>query len=349
MRVVQVGCGKMSQYLMRYVRERKGEMVGAFDVSDRVIGKDIGEIMGEGPTGVKVQPVEQMDSALKKLNADVAIVATHSPVAKLYSTFEILAANQVNAVSLSEELFYAWDSNPNMAKKIDALAKANKVTFTGSGYRDVSGGSLIMALAATAASIKTIHGVSRINADDYGYDTVLAGGVGLSMPEFEKAILEKSNVSGEEMARLIEAGTFEPSHMWPVSGWIASALGLHVRSITQKTEATTEPQEIYSKALQRTIKAGDATGTRTVVAMETEEGTDIKIEWVGKVLLPGEFDVNEWRIEGEPDMRFVMEKPATVEMTCACAVNRLPDVIAAEPGYITTEKMPSLRFHRTFD
>ena len=56
-RVVQYGAGKMSRYLMRYVIEHDGELVGAFCRNKNHIGKDVAEIIGNGfPTvGVKVE------------------------------------------------------------------------------------------------------------------------------------------------------------------------------------------------------------------------------------------------------------------------------------------------------
>ena len=45
-------------------------------------------------------------------------------------------------------------------------------------------------------------------------------------------------------------------------------------------------------------------------------------------------------MEGEPDTTLVVNRPATVELTCATLINRIPMLIDAEPGYITTEKMP---------
>ncbi|PIE01433.1 MAG: dihydrodipicolinate reductase [Acidobacteria bacterium] len=348
MRVVQVGCGKMSAYSMRYVMERGGELVGAYDVYDKVIGKDVSEIIGCEPTGVKIEHVDDLDASLKRVKPDIAVITTKSLIASIYPVIEVLAKNKVNGISICEEFFYAWDSNPTVSKKVDKIAKENGVTFTGSGYQDVSWGSMVTALAATAASIKTIHGISSYNLEDYGLETAAMHGAGLSTEEFDKQILEVNNVSEEETKRLIEKGEFLPGYMWPVNGWVASSLGLTVKSITQKAEATTYTTDLYSNTLKKNIPAGQPTGLRTIVTTETEEGVKIVTECIGRVFSPDEKDVNEWIIKGEPDMRFVMEEPATVEMTCACCINRLPDVIAAEPGYVTSEKMQDLKFRRKF-
>lgn len=348
MKVVQVGCGKMSVYTMRYVIERGGELVGAYDVFDGVIGKDVGELIGSAPIGVKVENIKDLDASLKKVQPDIAVITTKSLIASIKPELEVLAKNHVNAVSICEELFYGWDSNPKVAEELDRIAKENGVTITGSGYQDVSWGSMPLALAATSASIKKIHGISSYDLEDYGLETASQHGAGLTMAEFNEKILKVNTVTDEAFRELAAKGEFLPGYMWPVNGWIASALGLHVTKRYQTGEATTHDKDLYSNTLGRTIPAGDATGLKTITTFETEEGIDIVTECIGAVFAENEFDVNDWRIEGEPDMRFVMERPATVEMTCACAVNRLPDIIAAEPGYITSEKMADLKFRSKF-
>ena len=40
----------------------------------------------------------------------------------------------------------------------------------------------------------------------------------------------------------------------------------------------------------------------------------------------------------------VVNKPATVELTCGTIVNRIPDVINAPAGFVTTSRMPVLKY-----
>ena len=90
--------------------------------------------------------------------------------------------------------------------------------------------------------------------------------------------------------------------------------------------------------------AGDATGMSAVVTTETKEGITLETECIGKVYGPDEYDKNIWTVCGEPDTTIVVERPATVELTCASIVNRLPDVVNAKSGYVPTEQISELCF-----
>ena len=77
-----------------------------------------------------------------------------------------------------------------------------------------------------------------------------------------------------------------------------------------------------------------------IVTTETEEGITLETQCLGYVYGPEDFDKNEWSFHGEPDTTVIVNRPATVELTCATLVNRIPMLIDAPAGYITTEKMP---------
>ena len=89
-----------------------------------------------------------------------------------------------------------------------------------------------------------------------------------------------------------------------------------------------------------TIPKGACTGMSAVVTTTTKEGIVIESECIGKVYDKDEFDCNDWTVEGEPNTRVVIERPSTVELTCASVVNRIPDVLMSPAGYFTTEYMP---------
>ena len=338
--MVQYGCGKMSAYTMRYALEKGVKIVGAFDINPSIIGKDISQIIGnDKKLNVKIDKAENFEEFLNTHDVDVVIVTTTSLFEENYPIYEICAKNGVNAISTCEEAFYAQNSNPKLAKKLDKLAKETGCTICGSGYQDVFWGNLISVLAGATHKITKIKGKSSYNVEDYGISLAKVHGAGLDVKAFEKEIASADNITSEERQKLINQGKFSPSYMWNVNGWLCSKLGLHIISQTQKCIPQIAKRNINSSTLGMTIKKGDCTGMSAVVTTTTKEGITIESECIGKVYDKDEFDCNDWTIEGEPSTRVVIERPSTVELTCATVVNRITEVLCAEPGYTTTDKM----------
>ena len=348
-KVVQYGAGKMSVYTMRYVYEKGGEVVGAVDVNPVVIGKDIGEIIGSENKGVKIVDVKDAEEMLKQTNPDIVIVETMSLIKDVEDALMLCAKLGINAITTCEEAFFPMNSNPGITTKLDELAKQNNCTITGSGYQDIYWGQLISSIAGSTQTIKKIKGSSSYNVEDYGIALAKAHGAGLTMQEFDEQVASVDRISDEERQEMINKGEYLPSYMWNVNGWLCEKLGLTVKRQTQKTVPQTYKEDIYSSTLGMTVKAGDATGMSAVVTTETEEGIVIESECIGKVYSKEDFDKNEWTIEGEPNTTIVVNRPATVELTCASIVNRLVDVINAKPGYVPTEQIGELNFKKTLD
>lgn len=339
---MQYGCGKMSRFLMRYAMNKGAELIAAFDMNPAVVGKDVSEIIGNGypEVGIKVSSAEMADALMKEHHPDVCIIATRSTVAELEEIFTICAKNGVNAITTCEEALYPWNSSPALTKKLDELAKAGGCTLTGVGYCDLYWGTMVTNLAGSSFDITTIKGSSWYNVEDYGIALAEGHGAGLSAKEFADEIGKYNDLSSEEQIKLVESGEYVPSYMWNQNGWLASKMGLHVTSQKQECIPTTWDKDLYSSTLGKTIKAGEPTGMCAIVTTETEEGIKFVTECVGKVFAPEEFDKNEWTISGEPETTAIVNKPATVELTCATIVNRIPQLIDAPSGYVTTDKYP---------
>ncbi|MBQ4030437.1 MAG: dihydrodipicolinate reductase [Bacilli bacterium] len=339
-KVLQIGCGKMSIYTMRYVYEHGAKVVGAVDINPNIIGKDIGEIMDQDSKNVFIKSLKELESIIKETKPDIAIVETMSLLNDIKDILRTCASNGVNVITTCEEAFFASNSNPNIWKEIDVLAKANKCTVTGSGYQDVFWGNLIAVLAGTTNKITKIKGTSSYNVEDYGMALAQAHGAGLSQDDFNREIAALDDMTTEERNHLIENGTFAPSYMWNTVGWLADRLNLTITNMSQKCVPQTHVEDLESATLGIKIPAGNCTGMSAIVTAETKEGITIEAECMGKVYAPDEVDSNEWTIIGEPETTITVKQPSTVELTCANIVNRIPDVINAESGFVPTSKMP---------
>ena len=343
-RVAQYGAGKMSIYTMRYVYEKGGEIVAAIDINPNVIGKDIGEVMGTENKGVKVEAVENAEKVLKETNPDIVIVTTMSLIKDVEDALTLCAKLGINAITTCEEAFFPANSNPQITNKLDEIAKTTNCTITGSGYQDIYWGQLISSIAGSTHKITKIKGSSSYNVEDYGIALAQAHGSGLSLEEFDKQVASLDRISDEERNEMINKGEYLPSYMWNVNGWLCAKLGLTVKSQTQKTVPQTYDKDIKSDTLGMVVKAGTATGMSAVVTTETEEGITLETQCIGKVYSDEDFDKNEWTIEGEPNTTLIINRPSTVELTCASVVNRIPDAINSKAGYVPTEEMGELNY-----
>ena len=343
-RVVQFGTGKMAIYTMRYIIEKGGELVGAIDVNPNKIGKDIGNLMGMDNKNITVTALTEAEEMLRNVKPDICVIETMSLMKDLKQAFMLCAKLGINAISTCEEAFFPWNSNPTVTKEIDDMAKQTGCTITGSGYQDIYWGQLITSIAGSTQKITKIKGSSSYNVEDYGIALAKAHGAGLTLKEFDEQVASVDKISDIDRQKVIESGNYLPSYMWNTNGWLCAKLGLTIKSQTQKTVPMTNSEDIYSSTLGETVKAGDATGMSAIVTTETEEGITIESECIGKVYSPEEYDKNEWTVEGEPTTTITVAKPATVELTCATIVNRIPDVINSRPGYVTTNELGDLQY-----
>lgn len=164
-KVVLYGVGAVGSLIAKFLLEKKGvEIVGAVDIAKDKVGKDLGEVLGlERKLGVKVS--NDVDAVLAKTKADIAIHTTSSFLKDTYSQIASIVKNGVKVISTCEELSYPYSTEPELAKKLDTLAKKHNVTVLGTGINPgFLMDTLVITLSAVCEKIDKIEATRVMNA-----------------------------------------------------------------------------------------------------------------------------------------------------------------------------------------
>jgi 4-hydroxy-tetrahydrodipicolinate reductase len=327
-KAVVYGVGSMNSVASRMMLEKGVDIVGALARSPEKVGRDLGEVAGLGfETGVVVE--DDPDRVLSSRQADIAVIAIASYMSDMYEHLRRCAEHGVNAVTISEEALYPWNSSPMATAELDRIARRHGVTLTGTGHQDVYWVNLVSMVLATAHRIETVTGRASWNVDDFGPEVAKDQRVDTSVEDFERWLAEADR---------------PPSFGRNTLGALVEDLGLSVAAQESTTRPEIAKQPVPSKSLEITVDTGRVIGFTDVDTVRSHEGITLTFEMTGRLYLEGEADINDWTITGEPELRLVNPAVPTGVTTCTQLVNRIPDVINAPPGFVTIEKLPRLRY-----
>ena len=330
-RAIVYGVGSIGKTMTKLMVEKGIIIVGAIG-HRRNIGQDLGDIAELGYR-LNVKISDNADAVLSEQEADIAVVAIFDDMARTYPIYKRCIENGVNVISTGSEASYPWLSAPELTSKLDKLAKKKGVTISGSGNQDIYMVDAGILLTGASHRIESITVRSVSNTESFGLEVARLVHVGETKDEFDRKIKE----SGEESSCV---------YLYFLEN-VISALGLTIRKIEILTEPTIDDEDLESKVLGEIVKKGLVTGTHQTVEIDTEQGIKFYGDYIFKLRKPDEKDEKEWIIKGLPDLSLKFSDLSNELTTCTQTVNRIPDVINSEPGFITIENFPMLKF-RTF-
>ena len=346
-RAVHVGFGAMGQVITQYMIEKGIEVTGVFNRKSN-IGKDLSEITDFGE-GIRIRQIDELDEFLKETRPDVCTVSTETLMCDLKGILMSCAENGVNAITIGEEAIYPWNSSPEITAEIDKAARENNCTICGSGYQDIFWGVITSTLAAVVHKAEKIIVYSRYGLNGCGTLIYDYHGCDITVEEFERNFCFCNDMSPEEQDRAVREGTLEPSLMWMMNDWICSKLDLTPVSKKQIIEPVVNDFPVYMEAYGRYVDPGKAAGLKATVTTETEQGVTIETINIGKVDVPGEGGECRWEIIGTPNVKMVMPDPDDIALTCSPLVNRIPALLEAPAGFVTTDRLPEMKLWGNYE
>lgn len=325
-RAIAYGIGSMGKIATRLMVEKGVQIVGAIGhVSN--IGQDLGDVAELGfRLNVPISGDER--HVLDVVDADIAMVAVGRGMNDMAQIFENCLKAGLNVSTIAGEAFYPWRTAPEVTARLDRLAKAHDVTITGTGFQEAFYLGMVGALSGASHRIDVISGTHSWNVDDFGPQIAREFHVGSTLEEFESDLAHSttSNVIRNGLETLV------------------ARLGFTVLRASYSVSPVLADADTRCQSLGIDIPKRGVIGHAERVELEADRGVRFIMSAVGQIYKPGDTDVVEWIIEGEPRLHLRSEKVPTRLATCTQWVNRIPDVVNAPAGYVTVDSFPFVTY-----
>jgi 4-hydroxy-tetrahydrodipicolinate reductase len=329
-KVVIWGFGAMGGGMAKMLSKKKGiEIVGVCDMHPERVGKDMYELLGVDRAGRPEVIINgNVEEVITEKCADVALLATDSYTAKAFDKIKYCLEKKVNVISTAEEMAYPKAQEPELAEKMDEIAKANGVSVLGTGINP----GLIMDLLVvclTGCMVEVDHvEAERVNSlSPFGPAVMEEQGVGITTAKFEEG-LKDGTLAGH-------VGFAESIHM------IGDAIGWDVEKFEQQMKPIVT--DIDRKSPYGFAAAGDVAGVNMTgqgfvdgaVKIDMKHPQQIEPEMVGTNT--GDYI----RLKGSPEVNMKITPEVEGGLgTIAMCVNMIPHIINSDAGLKTMLDLP---------
>lgn len=328
-RVAIWGFGAMGSGVAKVLLNKQGvDIVGVCDIAPSRVGQSIFSLL-DVPRGERadVKVSESIDAVLAE-KPDVCLLATDSFTVKAYPKIRLIVEHGINVISTAEEMSYPKAKNPELAEKMDALAREHGVTVLGTGINP----GLMMDLLAICLSgcMTDVESVTckRVNSlSPFGPAVMEEQGVGMKVKDFEAGVANGTLAGHVGFAESI--------------GMISEALGWKVDKFEQQMSAIVT--SVDRKSPYGFAKAGDVAGVN--MTGQGYVAGERKIDMIHPQQIEPEMEGTHTGdyivLKGTPEVNMAIKPEVDGGIgTIAMCVNMIPHVINANPGLKTMIDLP---------
>jgi 2,4-diaminopentanoate dehydrogenase len=317
-RVIFYGVGAIGSEVARFGLTRPWlDVVGAIDSDPAKIGLDLGTVLGsEKNLGIKVSG--DAAALFSQVEADVVVLTTGSFLPAIYDQLETAVLAGLNVVTSAEELAFPTLQSPELAEKLDQLAKKKDVTIKAAGINPgFVMDSLIVFLATASADIEHVWAKRVVDCSLRRRQLQTKVGAGLSADEFKASLGKK--IFGH-------LGLMESAAL------VADALDMIPDRITQSVEPVIAERNVNSEYVK--VKSGQVSGMRQVARCLSKGKECVSLEvlfCVGAAEPQDRIVVN-----GMTDLDVTIKDGiAGDQATVAILINAIAPVLEGKPGLLT--------------
>jgi 4-hydroxy-tetrahydrodipicolinate reductase len=321
-RVMHVGLGPIGMLVAQQVVSRKGfQLVGAVDVDPDKIGRDVGQVAELGRT-LRVKVTSDIGKTIRATKPDVAVVCTSSSLKAVLPQFEEVLERRVPIVTTTEQAAYPAPYSRRVAKRLDEAARKAKVAVLGTG---VNPGFMMDALPiALTAVCERVDSVDVRRVQD----------ARIRRLPFQQKI--GAGLTREQFQRQVDQGSVRHVGFTESIQMIADALGWAVDRITDDVAPRIAEETVESELIA--VDPGYVCGIiqNGVGYVKGEPRITLRLEaYLGA---PESYD--SVLIEGSPRIHSRIDGGVHGDIaTASIAVNSIPAVITARPGFRTMRDM----------
>lgn len=322
-RTIHYGIGFVGAETARLARRRSNiQMVGAVDVDPAKVGRDLGEVVAGEAWDLPISA--SLEQVLSQIEADVVIHTTGSYLPQVYSELETLIKAGLDVVSTCEELSFPDLQHPQLAERLDRLARHHGVTVLGTG---INPGFLMdrlpLTLTGVCQEVNSVRVTRVVDTAKRRFQLQRKTGTGLTVAEFDEKV---------------RAGTIKHVGLPESAALIATGLGWTLDELTESIEPVVAGQVQRSEYFE--VQPGDVCGIRQVVRGLAGGREVIRLDL--EMSLNVESPRDEIMIDGIPPIHMIIPDGVHGDRaTAAIAVNSIPLVIGAQPGVLTVLDLPA--------